>query len=61
MTHPMGELKLGRLPADFDRGLKLESHGSKVTTGADMLACRELDDSVEPAEMAADGMQYPWR
>ena len=31
MAHPMGESKRDGLRVDFDRRLKLEFHGSKVT------------------------------
>ena len=54
MAHPMGESKQGCLRVDFDRRLKLEFHGSKVTTDAGLLAYRELDASVELTEMAGD-------
>ena len=54
MTHPKGELKQGRLRANFDRLLTLEFHGSDVTPDAGSLAFRELDASVERAEMAGD-------
>jgi hypothetical protein len=54
MARPMGESKQGCLRVDFDRRLKLEFHGSKVTTDAGLLAYRELDASVELTEMAGD-------
>jgi hypothetical protein len=50
----MGESKQGCLRVDFDRRLKLEFHGSKVTTDAGLLAYRELDASVELTEMVGD-------
>ncbi len=31
MAHPMGESEAGALRLDFDRRLKLEFHGSKIT------------------------------
>ncbi len=52
MAHPMGESKQGCIRIDFDRRLRLEFHGSKVTTDAGFLAYRELDDALELTEMA---------
>ncbi len=54
MAHPMGESKQGCLRVDFDRRLKLEFHGSTITSEAGLLAYREFDDSVELSEMAGD-------
>jgi hypothetical protein len=50
----MGESKQGCLRVDFDRRLRLEFHGSKVTTDAGFLAYRELDDALQLTEMAGD-------
>ncbi len=46
MAHPMGGSKQGCLRVDFDRRLKLEFHGSRITTDAELLAYRELDDAL---------------
>ena len=44
MAHLAGESKQGYLRVNLDRRLKLQFHGSKVTTDAGLLPYRELDD-----------------
>ena len=42
----MGEARKNALKLDFDRRLKLEFHGTKVTSDAELLAYRELDEAL---------------
>lgn len=56
----MGECSMEALQVHFDRTLKLECHGSRLTSDGGLLADRELNEALGLTEMAGKVLD-DWR
>ena len=54
MAYPMGEAKVEPLRVDFDRRLRLEFHGSDISSDGGLLPYRELDHALGLTELSGE-------
>ena len=54
MSVPMGDANFAPLRVDFNRRLKLDIHGSDISSDAGLLPCRELDDALGLTELGGE-------
>lgn len=60
MGNQLGESKNGVLRPDFDRSLRLEFHGSRITSDAGIIAYRERDEVFGLTKSAGESL-LAWR